>query len=908
VTPERWQQARELFKSALEREASERSAFLDEGCAGDESLRREVESLLSSLAQGSSFLETPAYQIVPDPQQSVAPKLEVGQTLGGYEVLSRIGEGGMGEVYLARDIKLGRQVALKLLPAGFPNDEERLRRFEQEARAASALNHPNIVTIHEIRNADSTNFIATEFIDGVTLREHMAKQALNVGEALDVAAQIASALSAAHATGVVHRDIKPENVMLRRDRIVKVLDFGLAKLTLRQMAAVEAEAPTKAIVKTSPGVVMGTVKYMSPEQARGREVDARTDIWSLGVVVYEMVTGRAPFEGETPNHVIVSILESDPPPLARYAEVPAELERIVGKALRKDREERYQTASDLALDLKSLKQEREVEARLKRSLQPDLGDREGTTKSIGHAAGETVQGSAPHTAEILTARPTSSAEYLVGAVQRHKRAAVLAAIALIIAVAAGVYFFYLAQSGEAINSLAVLPFVNANGDPDTEYLSDGLSDTIINRLSGLPNMNVISLNAVMRYKGRQADPQQIGRELNVQGVLMGRLVQRGDDLEISAELVDVRNNRRVWGEQYYRKVSDLLAVQNEIARDIAERLRLRLSGEEKKQLTKQYTASTEAFELYLKGRYYFDKRTSQGIKQSIEYFQQAIKKDPNYSLAYAGLANAYTPSDLVLPPRATMAEAKAATKSALKIDDTLAEVHTAQARVLLFYDWDWPGAETELKRAMELNPNYAEAHHMYSHYLVSLGQTEQSLAESRRALEIDPYDVLLNVHLGWNYIYARQYDQAIEQLRKTIEMDSGFFRAHFFLAQAYTQKGMYKEALAAYLRAKDLEPQGQETATMLGHLYAVSGNKAEATRILEELRELYRRNKVSAYDLAVIYAGLGENEHALEWLRKAYEERTGGLLLLKAEPIFDNLRSDPRYEELLRRMGFHSSV
>jgi serine/threonine-protein kinase len=906
VTPERWQQARELFKSALERETSERSAFLDEACAGDESLRREVESLLNSLAQDSSFLETPAYQIVTNPLQSVTPALEAGQTLGSYEVLSRIGEGGMGEVYLARDTKLGRQVALKLLPAGF-TDEERLRRFEQEARAASALNHPNILTIHEIRTAGSTRFIATEFIDGVTLRQEMSKRTMKLVELLEVATQIASALSAAHAAGVVHRDIKPENVMLRHDRIVKVLDFGLAKLTSRQLITVEAEASTKSIVKTTPGVVMGTVKYMSPEQARGQPVDARSDIWSLGVVIYEMVTNRVPFDGETASHVIVSILESDPPALVRYAQVPAELERIVLKALRKDREERYQTATDLALDLKSLKQELEVETRLKRSLQSDLAERETTTKKgYLHTAGQPVRGAASPPAEFLTARPTSSVEYLVGVVKHHKRTTVLAAIALFIFAIAGVYFFYLAPRGEAINSLAVLPFVNANGDSETEYISDGISDNIINSLSRLPNMNVISFNAVMRYKGQQIDPQQIGRELNVRAVLVGRLVQRGDSLEISAELVDVRDNRRLWGDQYDRKLSDILVVQDEISREISERLRLRLTGREKELLTKHYTENTEAYELYLKGRYFFDKRTVEGVKQSKVYFQEAIKKDPNYALAYTGLANAYTPSDLLLPPRETIAEAKAAARNALKIDDTLAEAHTAQSRVLLFYDWDWQGAETELKRAIELNPNYAEAHHMYSHYLVNVGQTRQSLAESSRALEIDPHDVLLNVHLGWNYLYARQSDQAIDQMRKAIEMDPDFFRAHLFLGRAYEQKGMYKEALAAYERAIELEAKRGETVVMLGHLHAVSGNRTEATSILEELRELYRGNKISAYDLAVIYAGLGENEQAFEFLRKSYEERTGGLLLLKSEPIFESLRSDPRYGELLRRMGLTS--
>jgi len=906
VTPERWQHARAVFKSALELEERKRSAFLDEACSGDDELRREVESLLASLEQGGSFLETPAYKIAGDSEADFASELEAGQALGCYEVLSRIGEGGMGEVYLARDTKLGRQVALKLLPACFTNDEERLRRFEQEARAASTLNHPNIVTIHEIASAESTHFIATEFIDGVTLRVHMGGKPLKPGEALDVAAQIASALSAAHAAGIVHRDIKPENVMLRRDRIVKVLDFGLAKLMLSQAATIEAEAPTKLIVKTNPGVVMGTVMYMSPEQARGQEVDARTDIWSLGVVLYEMVTSRVPFEGETPSHVIVSILENEPVPLGRYAEVPAELERIVGKALRKDKDERYQTASDLALDLKSLKQELEVEARMKRSFEPE---KLGIPRSEGLLNEAKTSSPERGTANTLSinGHPTSGAESLVNTIKRQNLGVTLVGAAVLIAVAVVAYFYFRhslpGSSVEAIDSVAVLPFVNVSGDPNTEYLSDGISDSIINSLNRLPALKVMSLNSVMRYKGKQIDSHAIGRDLNVRAVLIGRMTQRGDNLSISTELVDVRDNRRLWGEQYDRKLSDLLVVQDEIARAISERLRQRLTGQEKVLLAKHYTENTEAYELFLKGRYFFDKRTVDGVKQSKVYFQEAIKKDPNYALAYTGLANAFTPSDLLLPPRETMAQAKEAAMNALKIDNSLAEAHTAQARVLLFYDWDWQGAEAELKRAIELNPNYAEAHHIYSHYLMNKGQTEQSIVESRRALEIDPHDVLLNVHLGWNYLYARRSDQAIEQMHKAIAMDPDFFRAHLFLGRAYEQKEMYKEALTAYQRASELEANRGETRVILGHLHAVSGNRAEASKILDELKELYSQNKVSAYDLAILYTGLGENEQALAWLKKAFEERSGGLLLLKADPIFDRLRSDRRFAELLRGLN-----
>ena len=868
VTPERWQQAKEIFKSALDLEPSERASFLSEVCSGDESMRREVESLLASLDQGESFLETPAFKIAPDDDRNFPVELEAGRELGSYEILNRIGEGGMGEVYLGRDINLGRYVALKVLPAGFTNDEERLRRFEQEARAASALNHPNILTIHEIRKADSIHFIATEFIDGVTLREHMAKRALKPGEALDVAAQIASALVAAHTAGVVHRDIKPENVMRRRDGIIKVLDFGLAKLTTNLAGTVESEAPTKELVKTNPGVVMGSVKYMSPEQARGNEVDARTDIWSLGVVLFEMLTGHVPFDGETSSHVIVSILESEPPPLARYVKVPAELERIVGKALRKDREERYQTASDLALDLKSLKQELEIKGRV---------------------------------------RPSSSSEYSYGGVRRHRLAVWASAIALIIAVAAGIYFFNNRnQTSEAIDSLAVLPFDNGSGDPNVEYLSDGISDSIINSLSRLPNMKVISLNAVMRYKGRQVDPQEVARELNVRAVLMGRLVQRGDDLAINAELIDVRDNRRLWGEQYNRKLSDILVVQKEIAREITERLRLRLSGEDQKRLTERYTDNAEAYQLYLKGRYFWNKRTEDGFNRGIAQFKQAVEKDSHYALAYSGLADCYLGLTFYnfSAPSETMPKAKEAALNALAIDNTLAEAHASLAHVLMNYDWNWSEAEQHFKRSMELKPDYATARQWYAvHYLTAKGRSEEALPEMKRALELEPTSLVMNSFMGATLNFAGRYDEAIEQCRKTIEMDPTFAVAHWHLGLAYEQKGMFDDAIAEFSKAITLSGGSPLMRAALGHAYAKSNRKAEATKILDELKELSKHRYVASYEVAAIYVALGDKEHAFDLLERASTEHSFHLVYLNVWPQFTDVRSDPRFQVLVQRIG-----
>src|SRR5437667_7050172 len=612
--------------------------------------------------------------------------LSAGTHLGRYEIRSKIGEGGMGEVYLAQDTKLDRKVALKILPADVAAHQDRMKRFVNGAKAASALNHPNIITIHEIDLADSVHFIATEFVDGETLRRRMNSEHLKLGKALDVAAQITGALAAAHGAGIIHRDIKPENIMLRSDGIVKLLDFGLAKLTERvKPELVDTEAPTRAVVKTHPGVIMGTVTYMSPEQARGLPVDARTDIWSLGVVLYEMATGRLPFEGETATDMILSIVEREPPPLARYSkDTPAELERIVSKALRKNKEERYQTAKDLALDLKSLKQELEVQTRLERSGESGAGRGERLVTSGEQMAMVTGPQSASRTAGAGTIQPISSAEYIVSEIKSHKRSVVLGVAALVIAVAAVVYFFYFAKSGETIDSVTVLPFVNVSNDPNTEYLSDGLSDSIIDSLSQLPNLKKVSaFNAVLRYKGKQIDPQAVGRELNVRAVLMGRLVQRGDDLLITVELVDVKNNKRLWGEQYERKSVDIVTLQDEIAREVSEKLRLTLTGEQNERLAKPQTKSAEAYQVYLPGRYYWHKMSDEGRVKSGEYFQKAIEKDPNYALAYAGLSDYYAAMAFFgqMLPEEALRKSEAAAVKALTIDDALGEAHFSLAVV-----------------------------------------------------------------------------------------------------------------------------------------------------------------------------------------------------------------------------------
>ncbi|MGB7926266.1 MAG: protein kinase [Pyrinomonadaceae bacterium] len=827
--------------------------------------------------------------------------IDAGTRLGRYELRSRLGAGGMGEVYLAWDSKLERTIALKILPAEVSSDKRRMHRFKLEARAASALNHPNIITIYEIDQIDSTHFIATEFIDGTTLRAFMASRRMKLDEVLDVAIQVASALVAAHAEGIVHRDIKPENLMVRRDGYVKVLDFGLAKLTEHQSSGSEATT----LFDTAIGVVIGTVTYMSPEQARGQSIDAQTDIFSLGVVIYEMASGRTPFEGDTASDMIASILKTEPPPLVQYSpDIPDELQRIVERALCKDCGERYQTAKDLLIDLRNLKRELEFEAKLGRSAPSSTGSETKATRSGSQETIETAGKTRERRGKAAPVSTASNAEYLVGSLKRHRIGVIVMITALIVAVASLAYFYFV-KSGKTIDSIAVLPFVNTSADPNTEYLSDGITDSLINSLSQLPNLRVMSRNSVFRYKGREIDAQAAGRELNVQAVLTGRVVQHGDTLSINAELVDARDSSHIWGEQYHRKLTDIFTVQEEIAKEISERLRLRLSGEEKKRLTKRYTENTEAYQLYLKGRYYWNKRTGETLQKGVEHFQQAIEKDPGYALAYAGLADSYILLGVynVLPPKEAYPLAKTAATRALEMDETLAEAHVSLASVMGDYEWDRARAEREFTRAIELNPNYATAHQWYAELLSQMGRHKEALTQIKQARELDPLSLIINSVEGWLYYLARQPDQAIEQCRKVIEMDQNFSVVHVYLGRAFAFKGEYEQAIAELQKAIQLD-EDPWTIASLGHTYAIAGKREEALKLLSRLKELSTRRHVSPYHIAAIHAGLNEKEQAFQWLEKAYKQREQSLIFLKVDPLMDNLRSDSRFADLLRRVGF----
>jgi serine/threonine-protein kinase len=917
MKPERWQQIDDLLQSALARAPGERSAFLAQACGRDEPLRHEVESLIASHEHAGSLLDTPMSQIAAELLVKDQPGFVAGQKIGPYQIVDSLGAGGMGEVYLAEDPRLGRKIALKLLPGYFTKDANRLRRFEQEARAASSLNHPNIVTIYEIGEADGHHFIASEFIDGMTLRERIAASRiapdggpftsteLKLSETLDLAVQIGEALAAAHAAGIVHRDIKPENIMVRHDAYVKVLDFGLAKLTERPSFAIDTEGATPAPLKTNPGIVMGTVTYMSPEQARGLPVDARTDIWSLGVVLYEMVTGLVPFEGETATDVILSIVEREPSPLARYSKgVPAELDRIVSKALRKNREERYQTAKDLALDLKNLKQELEVQARLERSIESGAIRGEKTSRSSEQMANAPGPQSAARTVDVGMPHPTSNIEYLISEIKHHKRTATLAAVCVTLALAVLGYYFYFAKGGEAIDSIAVLPFVNVSNDPNTEYLSDGLSDSIINSLSQLPNLKkVISLNSVLRYKGKQPDPQAVGRELNVGAVLTGRLTLRGDEVLVSTELVDVKNNKRLWGGKYSHKLADVFKLQGEIAQDISERLRLKLTGEQKERLTKSDTENAEAYQLYLQGLYYWWKNTDEATLKSGEYFRQAIGKDPNFALAYVGLAQYYNVMANFgnMRPNEAWPKAEEALVKALAIDDRLAEAHQFLGAVKMCYDWDWPGAEQEFRRANELEPEGDRG--LYNRLLEAMGRIDEAIADASVDWNQPPGSRLdREERLPKLLSLAGRYNEAIEGWRKILEKEPNRRgMAHLAIGEIYVKQGRYEEALAEMIEVRPRIRYPRELAR-IGYVYAAAGKRDEAIKILEEMKGLTGKRYNLSTHIAAIYAALGNKDEALAWLKRACDEHEQGVVGFKVDPRFDTLRSDPRFMDLLRRV------
>jgi eukaryotic-like serine/threonine-protein kinase len=831
-----------------------------------------------------------------------------------YRILRRLGKGGMGEVFLAEDTKQhARKVALKVLPDELTRSESRLRRFKQEARAVLALNHPNILTVFEIGESADHHYIATEYIEGETLRQCLWREPLRLDEALGVAIQVAMALEAAHNEGIVHRDIKPENIMLRedrfvRDRFVKVLDFGLAKLTDRESSSSDPEAVTIPITETSPGLVMGTTGYMSPEQAEGDTIDARSDIFSLGVVLYEMIAGEPPFKGRTESHTRVSIIDHEPAPLSQYvSDVPRQLERIIAKSLAKDRQKRYQTVTDLKLDLEQLRDELYIES------STGTGASRVLEPSAATSVTRTVSTQTRSQMETVTAEPVHVPTGATQTGPKHALWMVYSTLGILLCgviIGAIVYF---TRRPTAINSVAVLPFVNDSKDPNVEYLSDGITESIINSLSQVPDLRVMSRNAAFRFKGSDLDPVDAGRNLNVGAVLTGRLIKLNDRFVIKAELIRVSDGSQLWGDEYNSSLADIFAVQDEVSKKIFQSLRLRLSGAEEQKIAKRYTHDAEAFQLYLKGRYFWNKRNEEGFRNGIEYFKRAEEKDPTFALAFSGLADSYALlCDIgVVRPKDEMPKAKAASEKSVDADPTLAEAYTSRAFVKLAYDWDWLGAQSDFQQALKLNPKYPTAHQWYASYLMQMGKFSLAKTEIEEAHKLDPLSPIISSNTGLYSYYEHNYDDAIAKYKVTLQSDPDFWVARHYLALAYVQKGRHDDAIKELRSLIKAPPSGPvpdevietetEASASLGFAYAMAGKRAEAQEIIKQLEALAQRRYVSGLYFAIVYAGLKDNDRAIQYLNKAYEDRHPGLVLIRIEPMFDALRSDERFKSLVKR-------
>jgi serine/threonine protein kinase len=875
---ERWEKAKDIFEQALALATESRAKFLDEACAGDRIVRREVEELLTSFDETASFLETPAVALRNG-------KLENGQIFGHYEIIEQIGAGGMGEVFLAKDTRLLRRVALKLLPAELSADKEKLRRFEQEAFAASSLNHPNILTIYEIGATDQMNFIAAEFIEGETLRDQLKRGELTFERILEIAVQTVSALCAAHEAHIVHRDIKPENIMIRRDKLVKILDFGLAK-TVRMF---DIDESGKSLLNTKQGVIMGTVCYMSPEQTRGKDIDERSDLWSFGVVLYEMIAGRVPFEGETASDCIAAILKTSPPPLP--AETPAELQRIVGKNLRQNKDERYQTAKDLLVDLKNLKQDLAFTEKLERGGTGSGLSGERKTISPGRNTDEQA-------AKTIT---SSSIEFA----RSNKTPVILVLIILLAGTLAAGYFLLrgkpaVIQTPESakIDSLAVLPFENLN--PETEYLSDGITESLINSLSNLPSLRVISRSTVFGFKGTKQTPQEIGRILNVHTVLTGKISQLGEQLSIQAELVDL-NGSQLWGEKFEVRASDLLQTEEKIVQQITEKLQLKLDNQQKAQIAKYYTENAEAYREYLKGRYYTLQYSADGHKKALEHLNKAIEIDPTYALAYAGIADAYTTvSDWFMSPREALSKAKAAANKSLELDDQLAEAYAARGHARL-HEWD-KAAIDDLNKAAALAPNSLTTQLWLGEYYM-IWDVEKSVVILQKAEELDPLSPIPGAFLSFDFYMLRQPEKAIASGKRSSELNPNFFTEYSYMARYFASKGDLK---SAEIEVGKIPPEAADAMTFStkGMIFAQQGKRAEAEKIVAEMQKLSATQYIAPYEFALVYLKLDNRDKVFFYLDKAFEDRSENLGFIRNVPDFDPIRDDPRYGELMRKIGF----
>jgi serine/threonine protein kinase/cytochrome c-type biogenesis protein CcmH/NrfG len=852
MTRARFQTIEEIFLAAVEQEPAQVSAFLDTACEGDAVLRREVEALLASDQRAGRFIENLpvglAAKIIANGQ---ADSL-VGQTFGHYKISKRIGSGGMGEVYLATDVTAGRKAALKLLPMRFTGDAERLKRFQQEAHAVVALNHPNIVTVYEIGEDHSTHYIASELIEGETLRQRLTRGPIEVGEGLDVGIQVASALGAAHAAGIVHRDINPRNIMLRPDGYVKVLDFGIAKLAEQEAPATMPKEEALLLVETNLGSILGTVPYMSPEQACGAPADKRTDIWSLGVLLYEMVTGHEPFTGDTPREVMTSILEKEPPPLTTYNKrTPAELRQIIAKALRKDRTERYQSVSEMLQALKNLRHKLELKA-------------------------------VPSWLR-WTRSPTA-----------------LVLVLLVSALALAVPFYRhrnLTTSSPPEKSIAVLPFLDLSQAKDQEYFCDGISEEILDALAKVDGLRVVGRISSFSFKGKNANVNEIGKKLNVANVLEGSLRREGNHVRVIAELINTRNGFRLWSETYERELQGVFALQDEITRSIVDALKIKLAVS----LPVHQQRNTEAYELYLQGLFFSNKSSEADLQRALRFFQSALEKDPAFSRAWTGIAKVwYFLADVYVKPLEAYPASREAALKAIALDEKDAEAHCYLGEAKRVLDWDLAGADAELKRALELDPNSAPAHLFSGLHPLFRGDVKHGLQLVLEAEKLDPVSPITSYVATAAYLANDRVDDAIVEGQRTLQLDPNYFYLDSTLAAAYREKGNFAEAISLYSKAEETT---HLPSSGLAITYVRMGRETEARNIVAQLLQVREKRYVSAPVIAAIYTALGDKEEAFRWLERALTEHSGILQWIAFLPEFRPLHSDIRFPHLLRRIG-----